>query len=318
MRAVRYHEHGDADVLELEEIPTPEPGADEVLIEVGAAGINPVDTYFREGSYSPAALPWIPGSDFAGTVEAVGDEVTAFEPGDRVFGTGLGKDIPGTCAEYAVSPADRIATLPDGVSVETGAAIGVPAVTAWRSLIDHAELEPAERCLIHGGSGGVGHAAVQIAAATGADVTTTASPEYHEQLEALGADIVLDYHRDDLEDAVITAGAPDVILDHRLDDYLQFDANVATQGTRVVGIGNTVPEAGFSNVPAARSKELRIHLISMFNTPDLAVVLRRVATLLSSGKLSAEVARTYDLSEVPEAHEAVLSESFFGKLVVTP
>ncbi|SFS77523.1 NADPH:quinone reductase [Halostagnicola kamekurae] len=318
MRAVRYHEHGDADVLELEEIPTPEPDEDEVLVEVGAAGINPVDTYFREGSYAPAELPWIPGSDFAGTVEAVGDEVTAFEPGDRVFGTGLGKDIPGTCAEYAASPTDRIATLPDGVSLETGAALGVPAVTAWRSLIDHAELEPAERCLVHGGSGGVGHAAVQIAAATGAEVTTTAAPEYHEKLESLGADVVLDYAREDLEDAVITAGAPDVILDHRLDDYLQFDANVATQGTRVVGIGNTVPEAGFSNVPAARSKELRIHLISMFNTSDLAAVLRRVATLLSSGELSPEIDRTYDLSEVPEAHEAVLSESFFGKLVVTP
>ncbi|AHF99230.1 zinc-binding dehydrogenase [Halostagnicola larsenii XH-48] len=318
MRAVRYHEHGDADALELEEIPTPEPDEDEVLVEVSAAGINPVDTYFREGSYSPAALPWIPGSDFAGTVEAVGAEVTAFEPGERVFGTGLGKDIPGTCAEYVASPTDRIATLPDGVSFETGAALGVPAVTAWRSLIDHAELEPAERCLIHGGSGGVGHAAVQIAAATGAEVTTTASPEHHEKLESLGADVVLDYARDDLEDAVITAGAPDVILDHRLDDYLQFDADVATQGTRVVGIGNTVPEAGFSNVPAARSKELRIHLISMFNTPDLAAVLRRVATLLSSGKLSAEIDRTYDLTEVSEAHDAVISESFFGKLVVTP
>ncbi|KDE58296.1 zinc-binding dehydrogenase [Halostagnicola sp. A56] len=318
MKAVRYHEHGGTDVLELEEIETPEPDADEVLVEIGAAGINPVDTYFREGSYAPAELPWIPGSDFAGTVEAVGDEVTAFEPGDRVFGTGLGKDIPGTCAEYVASPTDRIATLPDGVSIETGAALGVPAVTAWRSLIDHAELEPAERCLVHGGSGGVGHAAVQIAAATGAEVTTTASPEYHEKLESLGADIVLDYHREDLEDAVITAGAPDVILDHRLDDYLQFDANVATQGTRVVGIGNTGPEAGFSNVPAARSKELRIHLISMFNTPDLAAVLRRVATLLSSGTLSAEVDRTYDLEEVSDAHEAVVSESFLGKLVVTP
>ncbi|GAB7017782.1 NADPH:quinone reductase [Halostagnicola bangensis] len=318
MKAVRYHEHGGTDVLELEEVDRPEPDAGEVRVEIAAAGINPVDTYFREGSYAPESLPWIPGSDFAGTVEAVGDDVTEFQPGDRVFGTGLGKDVPGTCAEYAVSPTDRIAVLPEGTSFEVGAALGVPAVTAWRSLIDHADLEPAERCLVHGGSGGVGHAAVQIAAATGADVTTTASPEYHDRLESLGADATVDYARDDLEDPVVEAGSPDVILDHRLDDYLQFDADVAKQGTRVVGIGNTVPEAGFSNVPAARSKELRIHLISMFNTPDISAVLRRVAKLLSAGKLSAEIARTYDLEDLDSAHEDVLSESFFGKLVVTP
>lgn len=317
MRAVRYHEHGGPEVLRVDEVDRPEPGAEEVLVSVEAAAVNPVDTYFREGSYEPDDLPWIPGSDLAGVVEEAGDE-TEFERGDRVFGTGLGRGIPGTCAEYAVAPTDRLAKLPEGVAFDVGAALGVAGVTAWRALIDHAELEPAERCLVHGGSGGVGHAAVQIGRATGAAVTTTASPDYHDRLESLGADDVLDYAREDLADAVTEAGAPDVILDHRLDDYLQFDADVAARGARVVGIGNTQPEAGFSNVAAARSMELRIHLMSMFNTPDIAAVLERLARLAAEGDLTAEVARTYGLDDLGEAHRAVLEDSFLGKLVVEP
>ncbi|WP_254768078.1 NADPH:quinone reductase [Salinilacihabitans rarus] len=318
MRAVRFHEHGGPEVLRVDEVDRPEPDDDEVLIAVEAAAVNPVDTYFREGSYQPGDLPWIPGSDVAGVVEAVGEAVTRFEPGDRVFGTGLGKDHQGTCAEFVAAPADLLAHLPDGVGFDVGAALGVAGGTAWRALIQYAGLEPAERCLIHGGSGGVGHAAVQVAAAAGAAVTATAAPEYHADLEALGADAVVDYARDDLADAVREAGEPDVILDHRLDDYLQFDADVAAQGARVVGIGNTRPEAGFTNVPAARATELRIQLMVLFNAPDMAGILERLARLLAAGDLTAEVARTYNLEAVDEAQRAVMEDSFLGKLVVEP
>ena len=321
MRAVRYHEHGGPDVLTVDEIDRPEPGDDEVLVAVEAAGINPVDTYFREGSYEPAALPMIPGSDLAGVVESVGPDVTDFEAGDRVFGTALGNNHQGTCAEFAVAPTDRIAHLPDLVSFDEGAAVALVGVTAWRALIDHADLRPAETCLVHGGSGGVGHVAVQLAAATGARVVTTASEDHHDHVRDLGADTTLDYRRDDLANAVIEAAdgeGPDAILDHRLDDYLQFDADVAATGARIVGIGNEDVAAGFENVPAARAKELTYVLMSMFNTPDVSAVLERLARLMAAGDLAAEIAGVYDLDEVAEAQRAVLEDSFVGKLVVEP
>jgi NADPH2:quinone reductase len=317
MRAVRYHEHGGPEVLGVDEVDQPEPGGHELLVKVEAAGVNPVDTYFREGSYEPDELPMTPGSDFAGTVEATGEGTPGFEVGDRVFGTGLGKNHQGSYAEYALALTDRVTHLPDEIPFEIGGGAGVAAVTAWRALIDYASLEPAETCLIHGGSGGVGHAAVQLAAATGAEVVTTASPTYHKQLEDLGADAVFDYGYEDLSEAVAEY-EPAVILDHRLDEYLDFDAAVAAQGARVVGIGNTVPQAGWKNVPAARAKELRLQLMSMFNTPDLSVPLERLARLMENGDLTIEVADRYSLDEASEAQRAVMEESFLGKLVIEP
>lgn len=317
MRAVQYHEHGGPEVLGVDDVDTPEPGGHELLVRIEAAGINPVDTYFREGSYEPYELPMTPGSDFSGIVEVTGEYTPEFEAGDRVFGTGLGRDHQGSYAEYALVGTDRVAHLPDEIPFNVGGGAGVAAVTAWRALIDHASLEPAETCLIHGGSGGVGHAAVQLAAATGAEVVTTASPDYHNELETLGADAVFDYDREDLSEAV-AAYEPAVILDHRLDDYLDFDAEVAGEGARIVGIGNTVPQAGWENVPAARAKELQIQLMSMFNTPDLSRPLERLARLMERGDLTIEVAKRYSLDEAGEAQRAVMEESFLGKLIIEP
>ena len=320
MRAVRFHSHGGTDVLQVDEIDRPESAADEVVIEVHGAAVNPVDTYFREGSYEPFTLPMIPGIDAAGEVVAVGDDVTGFDAGDDVMATGIGKDQYGGYAEYAAIPDDRIVTLPDGVDTVAAGAAGVAAVTAWRALIDHADLGLGDRCLIHGGSGGVGHAAVQLAAAAGAEVITTASPGYHDAVAELGADYVIDYHRDDLADAVIEAGdgGVDVILDHRMDEYLQFDAAVAATGCRVVGIGENEQRVGFSQSSAARGKDLQLTLMSMFNTPDLRVPLRNVAKLLASGELEIEIAKRYELDGAAEAQRAVLEDSFLGKLVITP
>jgi len=318
MRAVRYHEHGGPSVLQVDDVDRPDPGPDEIRVAVEAAGVNPVDTYFREGSYEPPTLPMIPGSDFAGVVDAVGERVTEFAEGDRVFGTGLGNDRQGTYAEYAVTPTDRAAHLPDEAGFSEGAAVALVGVTAWRALVDHAGLDPAETCLVHGANGGVGHVAVQIAAAAGATVLATASEEYHDELADLGVDAPLDYGREDLAEAVIEAGRPDAILDHRLDQYLDFDAEVGTRGVRVVGIGNTRPEAGFDNVAAARAKEMRLQLMSMYNTPDMAAVLRKLAHLLAEGDLRPHVSRRYKLAQADDAQKAVLRNSFFGKLVVRP
>ncbi|WP_222918532.1 zinc-binding dehydrogenase [Natrinema sp. SYSU A 869] len=321
MRTVRLHEHGDADVLQVDEIDRPEPAADELLIEVAAAGVNPVDTYFRDGSYTPVDVPFTPGVDFSGVVAEVGDAVDGFEEDDRVYGTGIGgAAAQGAYAEYATVPTDRVVRLPDGVDMTEAGAAGVAAVTAWRALIDHADVEPAEYCLVHGGSGGVGHAAVQIAAAVSARVITTAAEEYHDALADYGAETVLDYGRDDLADAVLEAsdGGVDAILDHRLDDYLQFDADVAATGARVVGIGENSPDPGFSNDGAARSKDVSYQFMSMFNTPDLRVPLRGVAHLMDTSGLSINVARTYDLEEAADAQRAVLNDSVLGKLVIEP
>ncbi|WP_306058334.1 NADPH:quinone reductase [Natronococcus wangiae] len=321
MRAVRLSEHGGPDVLHVEEIDRPDPAADELLLEVDAAGVNPVDTYFRDGSYPPADAPFTPGVDFAGTVAETGSDVEGFAEGDRVYGTGIGNgSFQGSYAEYATVPTDRVVHLPDGVDATEAGTAGVVGVTAWRALIDHAGLEPAERCLVHGGSGGVGHVAVQIGDAVSARVVTTASEKYHDVLEERGAETVLDYGRDDLADAVLEAsdGGVDAILDHRLDDYLQFDADVAAEGARVVGIGENSPDPAFTNDGAARSKDVSYRFMSMFNTPDLRVPLRGVAHLMAVGRLSIDVARSYDLEEAARAQRDVMEESFFGKLVIEP
>ncbi|XVH31953.1 NADPH:quinone reductase [Haloferacaceae archaeon DSL9] len=320
MRAVRFHEHGGTDVLQVDEIDRPEATGHDVVVKVRGAGVNPVDTYFRDGSYQPFAMPMIPGVDVAGEVAAVSEYVEGFEEGDLVYGTGIGKDHYGGYAEYVAVPEDRLVKLPDGADAVAAGGAGVAAVTAWRALVDHATLQAADVCLIHGGSGGVGHAAVQVAAAAGARVITTASPRYHDDLESLGADVVFDYSRDDLADAVREAGdgGVDVILDHRLDDYLQFDADVANVGCRLVGIGENDPRVGFEQSSAARGKDLSITMMSMFNTPDFRVPLRKLAYLMEQGRLEISVARTYDLEDAGEAQRAVMEDSFLGKLVLAP
>ncbi len=320
MRAVRYHDYGGPEELTVDEVETPEPRYDEVVVDVAAAAVNPVDTYFRTGAYRAAGLPMTTGVDGAGEVVAVGTDVAEYAVGDQVVATGLSRNHQGACAEQAAVPTDRLAALPGGADVTQAGAMGVVAVTAYRALIDDGELAPAEDVLIHGASGGVGHAAVQIGAAAGANVVATAAPEYHGAVAGLGADTVLDYDRDDLADAVTDAtdDGPDLVLDHRLDDYLSFDARVAAQDARIVGIGENDHEAGFENVGLTRAKDLTLRFTSMFNTPSLARVLDRCATLLADGDLRIEIAREYDLEAVAAAHEDVMTESFLGKLVAVP
>ena len=320
MRAVRLAEHGGPEELRVEEIDRPEPDGGQLLVEIEAAGVNPVDTYFRDGSYDPVELPFTPGVDFAGTVAECGDGVEGFTVGDRVYGTGIGNgEYQGAYAEYAAVPTDRVVELPDGASLAEAGGAGVVACTAWRALVDHADLDPAEYCLVHGGSGGVGHAAVQIASAVSARTITTAAPEYHDAISELGAGTVLDYGREDLAEAVLEAsdGGVDVILDHRLEDYLQFDADVASEAATVVGIGENDPAPAFSNVTGARGKDVRYQFMSMFNAPDLRVPLGGVGHLLSKG-LSIEIARSYGLEEAAQAQRDVMNDSFLGKLVVEP
>lgn len=325
MRAVRYHEFGDPDVLEVEDVPVPTPERSEVIVAVRAASVNPTDARRRhEGA---AELPKTTGSDFAGVVEAVGDEVTAFAVGDRVCGTGLHttRFQQGSFAEYVAVPTDIVTPLPGDVSFEAGAAVALVGVTAWRALCDHAGLRPTETCFVHGGTGGVGHVAVQLAARIGAQTVCSAgSADAHRAAENFGADHVVGYDDPALLEAALAA-APDgfdVVLDHRVNDYFTFDMEAAAFDGRLVHYGGTVGTV--EHAPVGLHKNLTTHQMTMSNLatrpelPTIASVLRRVIDLVDSGSIQPAIARRYDLEEAPEVHRAIVEDSFVGKLVVVP
>lgn len=325
MRAVRYHEGGGPDVLEFETIDRPEPGPEELLVEVVAASINPVDAKRRQAG--AGILPKTTGSDFAGIVREVGEDITGFDPGDRVFGTGLHADRfqGGSFAEFVVVPRDIVAALPDSVSFADGAGVALVGVTAWRALVDHAELKPGESCFIHGGSGGVGHVAVQLGRIMGSSVVASAGfPAAKETVRDLGASAVIDYSSDSLleEASDVFPDGADVVFDHRVHEYLQFDVDIAGFGGRVViygGGGDSVVDGR-----APRGKELAMHWMSMSNAvnrkgrlPPISSILTELAELMDRGALRVEIAREYELSEAAAMHDAVLNESFVGKLILT-
>lgn len=323
MYAVRYHEAGGPEVLGYESIDPPEPGHMEVLVDVRAAAVNPVDAKLRAGN-DPGA-PKTTGSDLAGVVVEVGEGVTGFETGDRVFATGLHSDrfTDGSFAEQAAVPVDLLAHLPEEVSFEDGAAVALVGVTAWRAFVGHAAVEPGETVLVHGGNGGVGHVAVGLANAMGASVVCTARPDYHDALRELGAEHVIDYERDDLAEAVREAvGGVDVVLDHMPEQYLESDVEVAAFDGDVVIISGG--GATLSETSPARSKELDVHLMSMSNLvthpdlPNIGPILDRLGGMMADDRLDVLIDRTYSLEDGAEAHRAVMEESVLGKILVVP
>ncbi|HVC04711.1 MAG TPA: NADP-dependent oxidoreductase, partial [Candidatus Acidoferrales bacterium] len=191
MRAARFHEYGPPSVLVVDLVPRPVPKEGEVLIHVHTAGVNAIDWKLRAGylqAYMPMELPATPGIDVAGTVEEVGSGVTAFAVGDDVFGRGVG-----TYAEYAVGKVATLAHIPDGVSFDQAATLHVGGVVSWVGLFDVAHVEPGQRVLIQGGTGGVGSIAVQLAHWKGAHVIATTSTANVEYVQSIGADEVVDY-----------------------------------------------------------------------------------------------------------------------------
>lgn len=326
MRAARYHEFGDPDVLAIEDVDPLEPRGDEVRIDVAAAGVNPCDALRREGLWGDE-LPLISGSDVAGVVEAVGDSGGPFDIGDRVFGTvpmlnasGSRGDRQGVYAEQATIRADRLAALPDEVPFEEGAAAGLVSGTAWRALYELGDVPPGGTVLVHGGSGGVGHVAVQLARGMGATVLATASARTHERVRELGADEVFDYDRPDLQ-AAIEAAAPDgvdLVLDHRFETYCQLDIDVASYGADVLVIGNNYDQPTITDLTAAIGKDVTIQPFDVFNLDPIDAALARVAELMRRGALTVEVADTFPLEDAAAAHRAVMEESFVGKLVIVP
>jgi NADPH2:quinone reductase len=171
MKAILVHEFGGPEVLRLEDVPTPQPGSGQVLVRMHAIGVDPVETYIRAGTYARLpALPYTPGNDGAGVVEQIGSDVNEFEPGDRVYTAG---SVSGTYAEFALCKTEQVHRLPENVSFAQGAAMGTPYATAYRGLLQRASAKPGETVLVHGASGGVGTAAVQLARARGLRVVLT-------------------------------------------------------------------------------------------------------------------------------------------------
>ena len=315
MRAIRYSAHGDPDVLEVETIDQPIPAESEVLVAVHATSINGLDIARRSGRLPESAFPKVPGVDVAGVIEAAGDSVTEFDVGDRVFGVGYGNG--GTYADFIALPVENLAPLPADASFVNGAAVAHVGMTAWRAIIDHGNLGLADTCLIHGGAGGVGHLAVQLGSETGAEVIATAGAEETlERVPEFGADTVLDFRRSDLADAIeeTADSGVDVILDSHLGHYLELDVEVAAPEGRIVTIAGNDPN--FENTSVARSKELTIQPMAVFNTPNYSDVLRRLGRLLETDRLVPEIAETYGLEEAVAAQQA-FEEVRLGKIMLT-
>jgi len=293
MRAVVIHETGGPEVLIEEEIDRPEPGDGEVLVRVHAASVNPVDWKQRRDNDS---LPLVLGRDISGVVEA--SNAAGYGEGDEVFGSAAS----GGYAEYSTAEAARIARKPPGVSHEQAAAITVAGTTAWQSLFDKGGLESGQTALIAGGSGGVGHLAVQFAKNAGARVVATASGRNREFVLGLGADEFIDYTSD-----TVPGDAADVVFDTV--GVVDTLVPAVHEGGVIVVIATAPPEE------AARSRGARAELlVADTNTEQL----ERIAQLVEDGKVHVEIAETLPLSEIRRAHELSESGHVRGKLVVTP
>jgi NADPH:quinone reductase-like Zn-dependent oxidoreductase len=298
MRAVVTRETGDPDVLRLEDAERPEPGDGEVLINVRAAAVNPIDWKYRRG-LAPKELPAVLGSDVSGTVEV--SRAEGFAAGDDVFGFAAS----GGYAELATTPAALIAKKPVGVSHEQAAALPVAGLTAWQALFDRGGLTRGQTTLIAGAAGGVGHLAVQFAKHAGARVIGTGSSRNRDYVLGLGADEYLDYTQQDVASA---ASDVDVVFDTVGGDTTQTLLPTLREGGIIVTIAGAPPEQ------AAGERGARAELLIM--SPD-SEQLARVADLVAAGEVHVEIACTLPLAEAAQAH--VLSESGHtrGKIILT-
>jgi len=324
MKAIRVHKFGGPEVLQLDQVPDPAPGPGQVLVRIRAAGVNPVDTYIRSGSYAlMPPLPYIPGTDAAGVIEAAGEGVTRVKKGDRVYVVRtVGPPLTGGYAELAVCGEALVQPLPANVSFAQGAAVAVPYATAYRGLHHKAHARPGETVLVHGASGGVGIAAVQLAVAHGMTVIGTAGSERGRTLvREHGAHHVLDHSAPDhltrLTELTEGRGA-DVILEMLANVNLQKDLDVVARFGRIVVIGNrgTIE----INPRGTMTKDATILGLALPNAPadDMASIHAALVAGLANGTLRPVVGRELPLSDAAQAHTAVLAPGAYGKIVLLP
>jgi NADPH:quinone reductase-like Zn-dependent oxidoreductase len=306
MKAVVIHEYGGPDVLKYEDIPRPEPKDDQLLIRVIAAGVNPVDGMIRSGMFDKKgnrAFPIILGGDVAGIVEKVGSKITKFKAGDPMFAY-VSLDNSGGYAQYALVTEREAAPKPKSLTYVEAAAVPIVAMTAWQALVETAKLSAGQTVLIHGGSGGVGSFAIQIAKDRGAKVIATASTANQDFLKQLGADVAIDYTKQKFEDV---AKDVDVVLDSIGGDTLARSYGVVKTGGIIVSI-----------VARPKESELEKHGIrgAALSVEPNSEELAEIGKLIDDKKIKVTVSQTFRLSEAMKAQEQVATGHTRGKIVL--
>lgn len=316
MKAIRVHQFGAPEVMRFEEVPDPKPGPNQVVVRIKAAGVNPVDTYIRAGN-DAGTLPYTPGFDGAGIVEAVGPGVRRVKIGDRVYTSG---SLTGTYAEWTLCNETQVHGLPEKLSFEQGAAVNIPYATAYRALFQKARAVPSETVLVHGASGGVGIAAVQIARAAGLTVIGTGGTDQGRTLvEREGAHIVLDHKKTDYLEKLMTFTGDrgvEVILEMLANVNLNKDLGVLAKGGRVVVIGNR----GTIEIDPrhAMMRDASILGMALFNATesDLTRIHAALGAGLANETLRPIVGKEFSLRDAAAAHNAVLEPGAYGKIVL--
>src|SRR3954463_31289 len=319
MKAIRVHEFGGPEVMKIEEVPDPAPGPSQVLLRVKAIGVNPVDNYIRSGTYGrKPELPYTPHTDVGGVVDAVGASVTRVKKGERVYAFG----VAAGGADLAVCEEAQVMALPDRVSFQQGAAIGVPYGTAWRALFIRAHARAGETVLVHGGSGGVGTAAVQIARSHGLRVFGTAGTTEGLQLvREQGAHEVFNHRDGDYTSGILAATGGrgvDVVLEMLANVNLDRDLDLIGMRGRVVVIGSR----GRVEIDPRKSmgKDGAILGMTLFNAnaDEFREIHGGIVAGLENGTLRPVIGKEMPMSDAPKAHQAVMEPGAFGKIVLIP
>jgi NADPH:quinone reductase len=321
VKAIRVHEFGGPEVLKLEDVPDLQPGAGQAVVRIHAAGVNPVETYIRSGAYAvKPTRPYTPGSDAAGVVMAIGKGVKRVKAGDRVYVAG---SIGGTYAEQALCNEGQLHRLPANISFAEGAAMGVPYGTAYRGLFQRGDARAAETVLVHGASGGVGSAAVQLARACGLTVIGTAGSERGMQLvRSEGAHHVLNHSAEGYLDELMTlteGSGVDLILEMLANKNLAKDLTVLAKHGRVVVIGSRGPIE--INPRDAMGRDADIRGFTMMNTTEQEYRQIHAALVagLENGTLRPVIGQQIPLAEASRAHVEVMKPSgAHGKIVLLP
>ena len=324
MKAIRAHSFGGPDVLQLDEVDDPVPGPSEVVVDVRAAGVNPADTYMRNGTYALVPdLPYVPGGDAGGVVSEIGAGVEGFSVGDPVFvGTALGFSFEGCYAEKVKRKAADVLPIPDGVSFAAAAAFGVSYTTAHYALFERGGARSGETVFIHGASGSVGTSAIQLAKRAGLKVIGSGGTA--KGLDLIlneGADHAVDHTKDGYLDEIkgYTEGkGPELILEMLANVNLAADMDLAAKFGRIIVIGN---RGEITITPrVAMMKELDIRGIALWNaTPEqVKPMMQDILAGAADGTLRPIIGRQVPLTDAAAAHVAVLEPGAYGKIVLVP
>jgi NADPH:quinone reductase-like Zn-dependent oxidoreductase len=330
MKAIIAESYGGPEVLELADIEIPHVGPNGVLVRVHATSVNPVDWKLRAGwlsGYWKLRFPVIWGCDASGVVEQVGNSVTLLKPGDEVYGFKHGKvgeTYRGTYAEYAVIPENMLALKPALLSHEQSAAVPLAAVTAWQSLVGKGRIKPGSKVLVHAAAGGVGIFAIQIAKSFGAYVAATASARNHELLRSLGADEVIDYSQERIENKLT---GYDVVLDGVGESVWNSSLKVLRPGGRLITLTIPTPHGpsgrlrffftAIAGVISAVSRSLlRGRAFLMTQVKPRGGDLEKINVLIEAGKLKPVIEKIYPLEQIAEAHRESEKGHVRGKLVL--